>query len=173
MDQRSDQVLCNQQFRHRYQSQASFLCADDREPRIHDHFVRNWTGTQVRARARNMAPQKSRELVYGNRRNRTNDSRDRRLGAAIRWLEKSSKRLPGYHRDVVVSCLQFCAGALRSWEEDDFRKDFCENVVSRSGRIAISIGHERLRTHQMPWRDFPSVKHPGIVRQSQLQHRKR
>ncbi|KAL8371276.1 hypothetical protein RB595_001222 [Gaeumannomyces hyphopodioides] len=52
-----------------------------------------------------------------------------RREAAIRWLEMTSERLPPHHLTAVEQCLAICSGRLRAWEEHEFRRQFCENVI--------------------------------------------
>jgi hypothetical protein len=49
--------------------------------------------------------------------------------AAIRWVEMSSERLPPYHLTAIEGCLAICSGRLRTWEEHEFRKLYCENII--------------------------------------------
>jgi hypothetical protein len=53
---------------------------------------------------------------------------DRRI-AATRWLEMTSNRLTIKYTSAVEGCLAFCAGRLRSWEEDEFRRQICEDII--------------------------------------------
>lgn len=58
-----------------------------------------------------------------------NNSLDRRRSAAIRWLEVTQNKLPLNHLKAIEACLQFSAGRLREWDEDDFRKQVCEDII--------------------------------------------
>ncbi|KAI8627474.1 hypothetical protein F5Y19DRAFT_166819 [Xylariaceae sp. FL1651] len=49
--------------------------------------------------------------------------------AAIRWLEKTSSRLPLQHLVAVEQCLAVCSGRLRSWSDRDFIREYCENII--------------------------------------------
>lgn len=53
---------------------------------------------------------------------------DRRI-AATRWLEMTSNRLTTNYTSAVEGCLAFCAGRIRSWQEDDFRRQICEDII--------------------------------------------
>lgn len=57
------------------------------------------------------------------------DTHEARRIAAIRWLELTSDRLPPYHLVAVEQCLAFCSGRLRVWDDSEFQKLYCENVV--------------------------------------------
>jgi hypothetical protein len=59
----------------------------------------------------------------------TQSSFDGRRSIAIRWLEITQNKLPLNHLKAIEACLQFSAGRLREWEEDDFRKQVCEDVI--------------------------------------------
>lgn len=49
--------------------------------------------------------------------------------AAIRWLELTSDRLPPHHLAAVEQCLAFCSGRLRAWDDGEFQRQYCENIV--------------------------------------------
>ena len=53
---------------------------------------------------------------------------DRRI-AATRWLEMTSNGLTTTYTSAVEGCLAFCAGRIRSWQEDDFRRQICEDII--------------------------------------------
>lgn len=52
-----------------------------------------------------------------------------RLIAAIRWLQRTSNRLPLHHLRAIEQCLAFCSGRLWVWDDDEFQKQYCENVL--------------------------------------------
>ncbi|KAK5634205.1 hypothetical protein RRF57_009919 [Xylaria bambusicola] len=49
--------------------------------------------------------------------------------AAIRWLERTSSRLPLQHLAAIEQCLAVCSGRLRSWSDRDFIREYCENII--------------------------------------------
>ncbi|KAI0505310.1 hypothetical protein F5B22DRAFT_528149 [Xylaria bambusicola] len=49
--------------------------------------------------------------------------------AAIRWLERTSSRLPLQHLAAIEQCLAVCSGRLRSWSDRDFVREYCENII--------------------------------------------
>lgn len=57
------------------------------------------------------------------------DTPEARRIAAIRWLQLTSDRLPPYHLAAIEQCLAFCSGRLRVWDDSEFQKLYCENVV--------------------------------------------
>lgn len=57
------------------------------------------------------------------------DTPEARRIAAIRWLELTSDRLPPHHLAAIEQCLAFCSGRLRVWDDGEFQKQYCENVV--------------------------------------------
>ncbi|KAG8166645.1 hypothetical protein KVR01_002334 [Diaporthe batatas] len=57
------------------------------------------------------------------------DTPEARRIAAIRWLELTSDRLPPHHLTAIEQCLAFCSGRLRVWDDGEFQKLYCENVV--------------------------------------------
>lgn len=57
------------------------------------------------------------------------DTLETRRIAAIRWLEKTSSRLPLQHLAAVEQCLAVCSGRLRSWSDRDFIREYCENII--------------------------------------------
>jgi hypothetical protein len=58
-----------------------------------------------------------------------NNSLDGRRSAAIRWLEVTQNKLPLNHLKAIEACLQFSAGRLREWDEDDLRKQVSEDII--------------------------------------------
>ncbi|KAL7930308.1 hypothetical protein V8C35DRAFT_313521 [Trichoderma chlorosporum] len=52
-----------------------------------------------------------------------------RLMIAIEWLQATSRRLLPYQNQVIEQCLQVCAGSLRFWQEEDFLRLYCENII--------------------------------------------
>lgn len=57
------------------------------------------------------------------------ESLEARQIAAIRWLEKTSGRLPLHHLTAIEQCLAICSGRLRYWQESTFQRQYCENVI--------------------------------------------
>ncbi|KAI1116815.1 hypothetical protein F5Y14DRAFT_405323 [Nemania sp. NC0429] len=57
------------------------------------------------------------------------DTLETRRIAAIRWLEKTSSRLPLQHLAAVEQCLAVCSGRLRVWSDRDFIREYCENII--------------------------------------------
>lgn len=57
------------------------------------------------------------------------DSPETRQRAAIRWLEMTSERLPLHHLTAIEQCLALCAGRLRFWDDPEFLKLYCENII--------------------------------------------
>lgn len=57
------------------------------------------------------------------------DSIEGRRCAAERWMRMSSNRLPLYYAKAIEECLVFCTRRTRSWDQDDFQSDICENVI--------------------------------------------
>lgn len=57
------------------------------------------------------------------------DTLEARRIAAIRWLELTSDRLPPHHLTAIEQCLAFCSGRLRVWDDGEFQRLYCENVV--------------------------------------------
>ena len=53
---------------------------------------------------------------------------DRRI-AATRWLEGTSNRLTTKYTSAIEACLAFCAGRIRSWQEDEFQRQICEDII--------------------------------------------
>lgn len=49
--------------------------------------------------------------------------------AAIRWLELTSERLPPHHLTAVEQCLAICSGRLWVWDDGDFQRRYCENII--------------------------------------------
>ena len=57
------------------------------------------------------------------------DTVETRRIAAIKWLEMTSERLPPNHLLAIEGCLAICSGRLRNWDEHEFRKQYCENII--------------------------------------------
>lgn len=57
------------------------------------------------------------------------DTPEARRIAAIRWLERTSDRLPPHRLTAIEQCLAICSGRLRVWDDSEFQKLYCENVV--------------------------------------------
>ncbi|KAI0459542.1 hypothetical protein F5B21DRAFT_455242 [Xylaria acuta] len=56
-------------------------------------------------------------------------SADGRMIAAMKWLQTTHERLPLHHLTAIEKCLALYSGRLWRWEDDEFRRLFCENVV--------------------------------------------
>lgn len=59
----------------------------------------------------------------------TVDYPEARQRAAIQWLEMTSQRLPAHHLTAIEQCLAICSGRLRFWDDFEFLKHYCENVI--------------------------------------------
>ncbi|KAI0147706.1 hypothetical protein GGR57DRAFT_242858 [Xylariaceae sp. FL1272] len=57
------------------------------------------------------------------------DTLENRRIAAIRWLERTSSRLPLYHLAAIEECLAVCSGRLRYWNDKEFVREYCENII--------------------------------------------
>ncbi|KAF4961795.1 hypothetical protein FSARC_10091 [Fusarium sarcochroum] len=57
------------------------------------------------------------------------ESPDMRRILAIRWLEATSERLPLHHLMAIEQCLAICSGRLRKWQDEEFLRHYCENVI--------------------------------------------
>lgn len=57
------------------------------------------------------------------------ESKEARIIAAIQWLEKTSERLPPHHLTAIEQCLAICSGRLRFWDDREFLKQYCENII--------------------------------------------
>ncbi|KAI1373035.1 hypothetical protein F4677DRAFT_235567 [Hypoxylon crocopeplum] len=57
------------------------------------------------------------------------ESKEARRIAAIRWLEMTSERLPPHHLTAIEQCLAICSGRLQFWNDGDFLKQYCENII--------------------------------------------
>ncbi|KAK0635957.1 hypothetical protein B0T17DRAFT_503454 [Bombardia bombarda] len=63
--------------------------------------------------------------------------------AAIRWLELTSERLPPHYLTAVEQCLAVCSGRLRYWDDGNFRRHYCENIIGpllESCKAWIGVG---------------------------------
>ncbi|KAI1773628.1 hypothetical protein F4818DRAFT_452687 [Hypoxylon cercidicola] len=56
------------------------------------------------------------------------ESKEARI-AAIQWLEMTSERLPPHHLTAIEQCLAICSGRLRFWDDREFLKQYCENII--------------------------------------------
>ncbi|KAJ2991536.1 hypothetical protein NUW58_g2478 [Xylaria curta] len=77
------------------------------------------------------------------------DTLETRRIAAIRWLEKTSSRLPLQHLAAVEQCLAVCSGRLRSWSDRDFIREYCEDIIKplqESCKAWCANGWEELDT---------------------------
>ncbi|KAK6845647.1 hypothetical protein PG995_015757 [Apiospora arundinis] len=52
-----------------------------------------------------------------------------RLAAAIRWMKATSERLPPHYLDAIEQCIGICCGRRRSWNDIEFLRLYCENVI--------------------------------------------
>ncbi|KAI1759181.1 hypothetical protein GGR53DRAFT_168286 [Hypoxylon sp. FL1150] len=57
------------------------------------------------------------------------ESKEARRIAAIQWLEMTSERLPPHHLTAIEQCLAICSGRLRFWDDREFLKQYCENII--------------------------------------------
>ena len=57
------------------------------------------------------------------------ESLEARHIAAIRWLKKTSQRLPPDHLTAIEECLAIYSGRLYSWDDSVFQKRYCENII--------------------------------------------
>lgn len=57
------------------------------------------------------------------------DSIEGRRCAAERWMKMSSFRLPVDYANAIEACLIFCTRRTRSWDQDEFQREICENVI--------------------------------------------
>lgn len=57
------------------------------------------------------------------------DMPEMRYITTTRWLEKTSAWLPPHHLTAVEHCLAICSGRLRDWNDDEFLKLYCENII--------------------------------------------
>jgi hypothetical protein len=58
------------------------------------------------------------------------DTQEARTRAAVRWVEMTSQRLPPHHLTAIEQCLAICCGRLRAWDDHEFIKLYCENVIT-------------------------------------------
>lgn len=54
---------------------------------------------------------------------------DHRKIAATRWLQSTSERLPPDYLTAIEQCLAICSGRLRYWEDREFQRYYCENIL--------------------------------------------
>jgi hypothetical protein len=54
---------------------------------------------------------------------------EERMLEASSWLQATSKRLLPFQSEVVEFCLQVCIGSLRAWDNRDFLRKYCENII--------------------------------------------
>ncbi|KAJ4251037.1 hypothetical protein NW762_011687 [Fusarium torreyae] len=57
------------------------------------------------------------------------ESPDMRRNLASRWLKATSSRLPLHHLEAVEQCLFICTGRDREWQDEEFLRQYCENVI--------------------------------------------
>ncbi|KAJ8132880.1 hypothetical protein O1611_g747 [Lasiodiplodia mahajangana] len=57
------------------------------------------------------------------------DTPERRHMAAIRWLQSTSDLIPTHHLRAIEQCLGLYSGRLRYWDDDEFLRMYCENVI--------------------------------------------
>jgi hypothetical protein len=57
------------------------------------------------------------------------DTPEARHIAAIRWLEMTHERLPPHHLTAIEQCLAICSGRLWRWNDWDFQRQYCENII--------------------------------------------
>ncbi|KAI3317382.1 hypothetical protein HD806DRAFT_515334 [Xylariaceae sp. AK1471] len=52
-----------------------------------------------------------------------------RTAAAIQWVELTSDYIPVHHLEAIEQCLALYVGRLRHWDDDEFLKGYCENII--------------------------------------------
>lgn len=52
-----------------------------------------------------------------------------RLVAATEWLDTTAAEFPIHYLEAVEQCLSLCVQRSREWDDDDFLRLYCENVV--------------------------------------------
>lgn len=57
------------------------------------------------------------------------DTPEKRHMAAIRWLQTTSDSIPIHHLRAIEQCLGLYSGRLRYWDDDEFLKMYCENII--------------------------------------------
>ncbi|KAI8635262.1 hypothetical protein F5Y19DRAFT_5551 [Xylariaceae sp. FL1651] len=57
------------------------------------------------------------------------DTPEKRHMAAIRWLQSTSHLIPSHHLKAIEQCLGLCSGRLRDWDDSEFLKVYCENII--------------------------------------------
>ncbi|KAI0105596.1 hypothetical protein F4776DRAFT_472572 [Hypoxylon sp. NC0597] len=56
-------------------------------------------------------------------------SEETRRRAAVLWEEETESHLPPHHLTAIDYCLGICGGRRRFWHDDEFLKQYCENVI--------------------------------------------
>ncbi|KAI1409484.1 hypothetical protein F5Y13DRAFT_181986 [Hypoxylon sp. FL1857] len=59
----------------------------------------------------------------------TAESEETRRRAAVLWEEETESYLPPHHLTAIDYCLGICGGRRRFWHDDEFLKQYCENVI--------------------------------------------
>lgn len=54
---------------------------------------------------------------------------DHRKLAATAWLQETMHRILPDYLDAVEKCLAICAGRKWEWDDSEFQKKYCENVI--------------------------------------------
>ncbi|OTA62058.1 hypothetical protein K449DRAFT_351199 [Hypoxylon sp. EC38] len=57
------------------------------------------------------------------------ESEETRRRAAVLWEEETESHLPTHHLAAIDYCLGICGGRKRLWHDDEFLKQYCENVI--------------------------------------------
>ncbi|KAI1134856.1 hypothetical protein F5Y05DRAFT_193231 [Hypoxylon sp. FL0543] len=57
------------------------------------------------------------------------ESEEARRRAAVLWEEETESHLPPHHLTAIDYCLGICGGRKRFWHDDDFLRQYCENVI--------------------------------------------
>jgi hypothetical protein len=61
--------------------------------------------------------------------NREINTPDHRKIAATAWLQETTHQILPYYLDAIEKCLAICAGRKWEWDDSEFQKRFCENVI--------------------------------------------
>lgn len=54
---------------------------------------------------------------------------DSKRNAVIRWVEVSSNRFTTQYLSAIEACLSICAGRLRTWDDEKFQRQICEDII--------------------------------------------
>ena len=61
--------------------------------------------------------------------NREINTPDHRKIAATAWLQETMHRILPHYLDAIEKCLAICAGRKWEWDDGEFQKRYCENVI--------------------------------------------